>query len=96
MKKKDFFRKIKNDYPNDDEIERTLKFKELFNIKIGRDLPKLYLESDIILLTCVFEKIIKVSVEEIDINPLYYLAMRFEIYWCILTNTPKQRYYSIT
>ena len=33
LKKEDFFSKLKNDYPDDDEIERTREIRKLFNIK---------------------------------------------------------------
>ena len=64
FKKKDFFSKLKNDYPDDDEIERSKEIIKLFNIKDGEDLTKLYCKSDVILLADVFEKIVKVSTKE--------------------------------
>ena len=43
----------------------------IFNIKNGEERTQLYLESDVLLLTCVFEKFIKVSFNEFGIYPLY-------------------------
>ena len=65
---------MKSRYPNDDEIERTEEITTLFNIKNG-ELTPLYLESDVFLLTCVFEKFIKVSINEFDIIPLYCVSL---------------------
>ena len=47
--KRDFFSKLKNDYPDDEEIERTKQIFKLFNIKSGKELNKLDLKSDVIL-----------------------------------------------
>ena len=59
-KKEDFFSKLKNKCPDDEEIERTKQIIERFNIKIG-ELTQIYLKSDVLLLACVFEKFIEVS-----------------------------------
>ena len=40
LKKEDFFSKLKNDYPDDSDIERTREIIKLFNIKIGEQLTK--------------------------------------------------------
>ena len=61
LKREDFFSKLKNDYPDDDEIERTREFIKIFNIKDGEELTKLYCKSDVILLADVMEKFVKVS-----------------------------------
>ena len=71
LKKEDFFSKLKNKGPDDDEIERTREIIKLFDIKDGKELTQLYLKSDVILLADVFEKFVKVSTEEYGINPLY-------------------------
>ena len=59
LKKDDFFSKLKNGYPDDEEIKRTMEIIKLFNIKNGEELTQIYLKSDILLLACVFEKFIK-------------------------------------
>ena len=72
LKKEDFISKLKNCYPDDKEIERTIIKK--FNIKNGEDLTETYLKSDVVLLACVFEKFKKVSVNEYGINSLSILC----------------------
>ena len=75
LKKEDFFSKLKNDCPSDEEIDRSKEVIEKFNIKNGEELTEIYLKSYVLLLTCVFEKFIKVSVNEFGINPLYGLSL---------------------
>ena len=65
LTKKDYFSKLKNDYPDDEEIERTSKIIQTFNIKNGQELTQLYLKSDVILLADIFEKFIKGSYKRI-------------------------------
>ena len=71
LKKGFFLSNLKIDYPDDIEIGRAKESIKKFNIKNGKELTYLYLKSDVLLLTCVFEKFIKVSVNEFGINPLY-------------------------
>ena len=75
FKKEDFFSKLKNDYPSDEEVERTKDFIKRFKIKNGEELSEIYLKSDVLLLAGVFEKFIKVSVNEFGINPLFCLSL---------------------
>ena len=75
IKKEDFFSKLKNNCPDNEEIQRTKEIIEIFNIKNGKELTELYLKSDVILLADVFEKFIKISVEEYGINPLYCVSL---------------------
>ena len=75
MENKDFFSKLKNKCPDDKEIDRTREIIKKFSIKNGKELTELYLKSDVILLADVFEKFIKISVEEFGINPLYCVSL---------------------
>ena len=87
LEKEDFFSKLKNDYPDDDEIERTQEIIKLFNIKDGEELTNLYCKSDVILLADIFEKFVKVSAEEYKINPLYCISLPGYTYQCALKYT---------
>ena len=75
MKKEHFFSKLKNGYPDDEDIQRTMHMIEKFNNKNGEKLTQIYLKSDVLLLACVFEKFIKVSVNEFGINPLFCVSL---------------------
>ena len=66
---------MKNKCPDDDENQRTIDIIKRFNIKNGEELTEIYLKSDVLLLTCIFEKFIKVSVNEFGINPLYFISL---------------------
>ena len=85
--RENFFIKLKNDYPDDDEIERTKETIKLFNIKDGEELTKLYCKSDVILLADVSEKFAKVSTKEYGINPLYCVNLPGYTYQCALKYT---------
>ena len=87
LKKEDFFSKLKNKCPDDDKIERTKEIIEKFNIKNGEELTEVYLKSDVLLLACVFEKIIKISVEEYKINPFYFVSLPGYTWQCGLKYT---------
>ena len=87
LKKEDFFSKLKNKCPDGEKIERTKEIIKKFNIKNGQKLTEIYLKSDVLLLTCVFEKIIKVSYNEFDINPLYCVSLPGYTWQCGLKYT---------
>ena len=87
MKKEGFFSKLKNKCPDDEEIERTREILKKFNIKNGEELTQLFLKSDVLLLTCIFEKFIKVSVNEYGINLLYCLSLQGYAWQCGLKHT---------
>ena len=87
LKKEHFFSKLKNGYPDDEEIERTMDIIKRFNIKNGEELTEIYLKSDVLLLACVFEKFIKVSVNEFDINPLFSVSLPGYTWQCGLKYT---------
>ena len=54
LKREDFFSKLKNKCPDDEEIERTKEYIKKFNIKSGEELTETYLKSDVLFLACVF------------------------------------------
>ena len=85
--KKDFFSKLKNKFPSDEEIEQTKGIIKIFNIKIGEDLTNLYSKSDVFLLTCICEKYIKVSTNGFGINPLYCVSLPGFTWHCGLKYT---------
>ena len=87
LKKEDFFSKLKNKCPDDEEIERTKEIIEISDIKNGEKLTEIYLKSDVLLLACVFEKFIKVSVNEFEINPLYCVSLPGYTWECGLKYT---------
>ena len=87
LKKKRFFSKLKNKCLDDEEIERTMDNIKKFNIKNGEELTEIYFKSDVLLLACVFEKFIKVSVNEFDINPLYCVSLPGYTWQCGLKYT---------
>ena len=78
---------MKNKCPDNEEIERTMDIINVFNIKNGEELTEIYLKSDVLLLACVFEKIIKVSVNEFGINPLYCVSLPGYTWQCRLKYT---------
>ena len=86
-KSKKNFSELKIDYPDDEEIERTKQVNELFNIESGKELTEIFLENDVLLLSCVFEKFIKVSVNEFGINPLYCVGLPGYTWECGLKHT---------
>ena len=87
LKEEDFFSKLENDYPDDDEIERTKEITKLFDIKNGKELTILYCKKDVILLAHVKEKFVKVSFEEFGIYPLYCVILPGYTYQCALKYT---------
>ena len=87
LKKENFFSKLKNDYPDDDEIERTKEIIKLFNIKNGEELTKLYYKTDVIFLADIMEKFFKVSFEEYGIYLMYCVSLPCYTYQCALKYT---------
>ena len=87
LENKNFFSKLKNECPDDEEIKRTMDIIKRFNIKNGEEITEIYLKSDVLLLACVFEKFIKVSVNEFGINPLYCVSLPGYTWQCGLKYT---------
>ena len=73
--KKNFFSKLKNNYPNDEEIARTKKYIKLFDIENGEELTRLYCKIDVTLLAVVFQKFVKLSTKEYGNNLLYCVSL---------------------
>ena len=84
IKKEHFFSKLKNGYPDHGEIGRTMDINRRFNIINGEELTEIDLKSDVLLLACVFEKFVKVSVNEFGINPLCCVSLPGFTWWCVL------------
>ena len=57
------------------------------NINNGEEVTQIYLKSDVLLLACVFENFIKVSVNEFGINPLYCVSLPGYTWLCGLKYT---------
>ena len=70
-----------------EEIERRKEIIKRLNIKNGEELTQIYLKSDILLLTCVFDKFIKVSVSEFGISTLYCASLPGYTWQCGLKYT---------
>ena len=87
LENKNFFSKLKNKCPDDEEIQRTMDIIKRFNFKNGEEITKIYLKSDVLLLACVFEKFIKVSVYEFGLNPLYCVSLPGYTWQCGLKYT---------
>ena len=87
LKKEYFFSKLKNKCPDDEEIERTMNIIDKFNIKNGKELTEINLKSDVLLLTCVFEKFIKVSFNDFEIKPLHCVSLPGYTWQCGLKYT---------
>ena len=87
LEKKHFFSKLKNKCPDDEEIQRTMDIIKKFKIKNGKELTEICLKSNVLLLACVFEKFIKVSVNEYKINPLYFVSLPGYTWHCGLKYT---------
>ena len=57
------------------------------NIRNREELTEIYCKSDVLILVCVFEKYIKVSVNEFGINPLYCVSLPGYFFQCGLKCT---------
>ena len=78
-------------------FQRTFAIIEEYNINDGEELTLFYIKSDVCLLTDIFQKFIKISSQEDEIDILVcqlsklYLAMLLKIYWYQLTNIKRSR-----
>ena len=88
LKKEDFFIKLKkNKCPSDKNIEGTKEIIRNFNHKNGSEPTEVYLKTDVLLQACVFEKFIKVSINELDIKPLYCVSLPNYTWQCGMKHT---------
>ena len=87
LTKEDFFSNLNKVHPNDEEIEQTKEDIELFNFKKDEDSARLSLKSDVLLLTCVFDNFLKVTINEFGINPLYCVSLPGYTWQCCLKFT---------
>ena len=87
LENKDFFSKLKNKCSDDTEVDRTREIFKKFNIKDGKELTELYFNSDVLLLTCVFEKFLKAMQDVFEINPLYFVSLLGYTWACGLKYT---------
>ena len=78
---------MKNKCPDDIEIQRTTGIIKRFINKYGKELTQVYLKSDVLMLACVFEKFLKVSVNEFGIIPLYHVSLTGYTWQCGLKYT---------
>ena len=78
---------MKNDYPDDKERERTKEIIKLFNNEVGKELTNLYLNVMLFFLADVIWKLIKASIKEFDINPLYCISLPDYTWQCGLIYT---------
>ena len=69
------------------KFEEQKEIIELFIIKNGEELAEIYLKSDVFLLASVFGKFLKVSVNEFEINPLYFVSLPGYAWECGLKYT---------
>ena len=87
LTKEDYFKRLKNGQPQDGEIQRTNEIFHTFKIKTGKELTELYLKTDVNLVADVFEKFIKVSLNEFIVNPLHHLSLSGYTWECGLKYT---------
>ena len=74
-KKEDLFGKLNTACSGVEEIDRTKEIFNLCNFQKWEELTKLFLKSDTFLLTCVFEKYIKVSNNGLGIKSLNCVSL---------------------
>ena len=72
-----FFTKLKNKCPDDEEIGRTKEDINVFDIKNGEELTKLYLKGYVISLADVFEKFIKYLLRNTEL--VLYIVWLYQV-----------------
>ena len=87
LKKGNFFGKFRKDFAKDCEIKQTREILDVIVIKNGEQFTELYLKSDVILFADMFDKFVKESIEEFDINLLYCTNLPLHPWSCGLKDT---------
>ena len=75
--KENFFSKLKNIFPDDNEIERRKQIIKLLNVKNEERLTRVYMTTDFILLGDVFEKFVEVSTKNLEL--IHYIVFLFVV-----------------
>ena len=78
MEKEDIFSKIKNNCPNDKDIERTKEINKKLNTKNGEEITELCCKSDFLLLACVFEKKLK-EYQLMNLVSIQYIVLVYQV-----------------
>ena len=87
LKKEEFFSKLKNKCPDDDETERTREIINMFDFEKRGEITRLYCKRDVIILADVFEEFVKVSTEDYGSNPLDCVSLTGNTYQCAFKHT---------
>ena len=90
LKKEDFFSKLKDKCPDDNELERTKEIIKVFDVKNGEQLTKLYLKSDVVLLADVFEKFLYKYLPKNMVLIPYIVSLPGYTHQCALKYTDKK------
>ena len=72
--KSKFFSSLKDSEINERECEGAVNVWKLFKIKILGEYHDLYLKTDVLLLTDVFEKFIKTCLDYYSLDPCHYFS----------------------
>ena len=72
--KSKFFSSLKDSEISERECERAVNVWKLFKIKILGEYHDLYLKTDVLLLTDVFEKFIKTCLDYYSLDPYHYFS----------------------
>ena len=73
--KAQFYNRLNNSHITDEEYERATRVWNSFNCKTLKDYLKLYLLSDILILTDVYENFRKTMMETYKLDPCHYISL---------------------
>ena len=72
--KSKFFSSLKDSGINEEQCDRAINVWKMFKIKYLREFYNLYLKTDDLLLTDVFEKFIKTCLDYYSLGPCHYFS----------------------